>query len=978
VYPPRFNDSDAPSGLRKLQTHHFAALLDGKVNELGICAQMDKLFKLQALERQTPHVLYEHAAQSIAKSVLAYEQGRGELSFDGLLSYLHDALSKGDGEGQSINQTLANTIARQFPVALIDEFQDTDQVQFGIFDKIYLRQDADCQTSLLMIGDPKQAIYSFRGGDIYTYLKAANAVGDAKYTLATNYRSTAQMVEAVNYLFECGDALEKGAFRFSDGQSNPIPFYPVNANGLSSRFVIEGKRETSLVFWEHVNYKDNGKLAPHNAQQWRNDMANACATQIAELLQGALDGQTYFCDAQRPEQRRTVSPRDIAVLVNNKNEAAAVKQALMAKNLNSVYLSTRGSVLSTPVAKEILYWLKAMAQPSQVSLIRRALGTQSINRSVVELQQMLNDETLIDQMVQRFSAYRIIWTYNGVLPALRKLMLDFNVHSQLLSQRDGERIITDLLHIGEVLQQASITLDGIESLLSYFEQALYAPEQDEVDFNKPRLESDNDLIKIVTVHKSKGLQYPLVFLPYASAASNVPKHQNFFTYHKEGELKVSFDPSEAKQALQEELAQEDIRKLYVALTRAKYMTWVGCANNTEWQKSGLAYLLNASAHSDDPSKALQSLVQGAPASIDVCPLPQPSDASYRAPTRSEIGHARTSTRKVEQMWNTYSYSSIQYDHATTHLSNASANETHNESTNIDPRVQEQLQDNAELTDVNAPPTLAHTLAQDVLNVHTFHRGAMPGTFLHNILEWACKTGFSKVASSPHLLKDHVSAQIESAGWQQYNDIVFEWMMGVITQPFTLATHADEAPAKGCLSELTLVIAEMEFWFSTHKADLHKIDQIVRNKTLKGAPRATVDGFGRRNDAAQTIMSGIFKGFIDLTFEANGQYYVLDYKSNHLGDDDSAYTLENMELAILAHRYDLQFVIYLVALHRLLKQRLPDYDYEQHVGGCVYYFLRGYASETQGVFTTKPSLEVIEAIDEIFTSRALSLTAEDVV
>lgn len=972
-------------GYEKLSTKGFTEALGDKVPVLPICEHIDKLFAMQTLEAGAKYPLYEHAAHCVSALIQEQQQARGELGFDGLLIELHKALmieaseieesscsASPLGEGKSKRLRLASSIAKQFPVALIDEFQDTDQVQFGIFEKIYLREQAQNQTSLLMIGDPKQAIYSFRGGDIYTYLKAAEAVGEHKYTLATNYRSTHSMVAAVNALFEHAEARTNQAFNFSFKGQNPIPFYPVKAQGLKTELVIEGKTPKSLVFWQHFAEDEGGKLKALSADGWRADMAEACASAIVDILLLSLEGKAYFADSQQSKYKQAVLPSDIAILVNEKKEAQAVKDALLAKNVNSVYLSTRGSVLDTQVAKDVLLWLKAIAEPTHIALIRNALGTQTINKPFVELERLINDENYIDAVVQQFTGYKQLWLSKDVLPMLRKFMLDFDIHKQLLERTGGERMITDLLHLGEVLQQASIKLDGIENLISYYENAMSADPKDEVEFNTPRLESDSDLIKVVTVHKSKGLQYPLVFLPYASKPAEVSRYQSFYPYHKDGELKASFDPTDAKRVLSEEIEQEDIRKLYVGLTRAKYATWVGVANNKQWNKSGLAYLLGVKPNDQLVNSALLRLAHAQPDDIEISPLPMINDLRYTPPKKPDLGEALHAHEKVQQLWNTFSYSSIQYASQDKHI--ATSRNLDDEPNNIDPKMSEQLSENQD--DAVEPSLLDDglALAEEQKTHHTFHRGAKPGTFLHNILEWACKTGFKRVINEPELLRHHVKTQIDNAGWHEYEEVVYPWMYNLISKPFALHGHHNKQTVALC--ELSLSVAEMEFWYSTHEADLLKIDALVQAYTLNGAPRRSAIPFAKlaatksNQGSANSLMSGIFKGFIDLSFEHQGKYYVLDYKSNFLGDGDNAYTLENMEASILEHRYDLQFVIYLVALHRLLTQRLPNYHYERDVGGCIYYFLRGYQSESQGVFSVKPPLSLIEAVDAIFAGKGV--------
>jgi len=668
--------------------------------------------------------------------------------------------------------------------------------------------------------------------------------------------------------------------------------------------------------------------------------------------------------AQENAKKVRVLPSDIAILVNKKSEADEVKKALLAKNLNSVYLSTRGSVLDTQHAKDVLVWLKAVAEPTRVGHIRNALGTPSINRSFVELHSVITNESLLDEMVQQFSALKQTWQHQGVLPMLRKFMLVFDVQQTLLHGVDGERSMTDLLHIGELLQQASLKIDGISNLISYFESLLGAEEKGEVEFNKPRLESDSDLIKIVTVHKSKGLQYPLVFLPYASSGADINNKQTFFSYNDEdGNISVSFQRDVAKEPLQKESEQEEIRKLYVGLTRAKYATWVGMANNSSIHKSGIAYLLGIRDSKTDFGVALNDFCQTMPEHLQVQELPANTGQMYKRQQVITLGAAREAKTQVQQTWDTFSYSSIKY----LKPKDDEALKT-SDSTNLDQKIATRLMDNQESREVADEDQRVATASTNdnstvVLqqSLHTFHKGAQAGTFLHDILEWAAHQGFAHIAEHPQQLKEHLMVQTQNMGWSDYADVVCEWMMCLIADRIPIGVLPAESSAaqntiEVSLAELSLAVPEMEFWFSTDSASLQEIDALVTSHIFPGMMRPS---------ATPQIMTGIFKGFIDLTFEQGGRYYVLDYKSNYLGESDEFYTQENIEASILSHRYDLQFVIYIVALHRLLQQRLKDYDYDKHVGGCVYYFLRGIHAPTKGIFNTKPPLWLIEQIDDIF-------------
>ncbi|MEX2474548.1 UvrD-helicase domain-containing protein, partial [Marinobacter sp.] len=359
--------------------------------------------------------ILRHASHWIADRLESEKQKRSEMGFDDLLSRLDDALHGPRGD------QLAATIRRQFPVALIDEFQDTDPVQYRIFDRIYQVAGSDAATCLLMIGDPKQAIYGFRGADIHTYLQARQGVQDRTYTLGKNFRSAKPMVAAVNRVFEHSDQHStEGAFLFGKGDTSPLPFQGVDANGTKRLWSVNGEQPPSLVFWTHES-DDQGKdgnpkgLAKGAATA---DVADTCASEIARLLTLGQAGLAGFAAADNLADLNPVAPKDIAILVNNRNEASAVRDALGRRRIKSVYLSDRDSVLTSQEAKEILCWLRACAEPRQLAYIRAALATPTLGQPPLALNQLLTDELILEREIERFMGYQQQWQAQGVLPML--------------------------------------------------------------------------------------------------------------------------------------------------------------------------------------------------------------------------------------------------------------------------------------------------------------------------------------------------------------------------------------------------------------------------------------------------------------------------------------------------------------------------------------------------------------------------------
>ncbi|WP_412536797.1 exodeoxyribonuclease V subunit beta [Marinobacter sp. MIT932201] len=890
--------------------------------------------------------ILRHASHWIAERLESEKRKRSEMGFDDLLTRLDEALHGPRGD------QLAATIRRQFPVALIDEFQDTDPVQYRIFDRIYNVAGGDPDTCLLMIGDPKQAIYGFRGADIYTYLQARQGVKERTYTLGKNFRSAKTMVAAVNRVFEHSDQHSRdGAFLFGKGDTSPLPFQGVDANGTKRVWAINGQVQPSLVFWTHESGEEDKDGNPKGMAKGTAtaDVSETCASEIARLLTLGHAEQAGFALPDDPEDLDPVAPKDIAILVNNRNEASAVRDALSRRRIKSVYLSDRDSVLTSRESKEMLCWLRAFAEPRQLAYIRAALATPTLGQSWDALNQLLTDELVLEREIERFIGYQQQWQKQGVLPTLRSFLMDFEVPGRLLQRPDGERRLTDILHIAELLQQDSLQLDGEHALVHHYTQILRAADEED-EHRTLRLESDAGLVKVITVHKSKGLEYPLVFLPFGTAFRAQSEKQAFVRYHDDGgRLITVFDPSpdDVARADQERLG-EDIRKLYVALTRARFATWVGTAALDNWQQSGLGYLIGDDGQSRI-SDCLEELAQGR-GEIGITPLPDPDETQYQEQAPEALGPALISKREAKEDWWIASYSSIEYT-GMTGTGIAFTGEVEDAQTqNL---LEESSQEDSQEDNNETAQLAAHR------NQHHFPKGAGPGTFLHELLEWCTQQGFQRVVDNPSLLREHLTRRCGTRGWGDWVEPLERWLLALISKPLVL-DRADTKPVS--LANLATLRPELEFWFESRNVSVRKLDQLVTAHTLNGADRPRVE---------ETRFNGMLKGFIDLVFEHEGRYYVLDYKSNTLGEDDSAYTDQAMGDAILDKRYDLQYVLYLLALHRLLKARLPDYDYDRHVGGAVYLFLRGIDSTGGGAFSDKPPRALIEQLDALFDGESLT-------
>jgi len=906
-----------------------------------------------------------HALREVGRDLEVQKQRRAELGFDDLLIRLDAALQGPGGE------RLAALIHQQFPVAMIDEFQDTDPVQYRIFDAIYRVNELLTDRGLFLIGDPKQAIYSFRGADINTYLRARFATENRHYTLATNYRSTTTMVDAVNQVFALAETHPRGAFRFRSEGDDSVPFVSVTAQGRRDTLEIDGNPVSGLTIWQLPPEGDSDVVG---ATRYRERMAAHAASSVREWLALAQQGRAGLRDAAG--KLSPLRPADIAILVRSGTEAQAIRDALAVRGLPSVYLSDRDSVFASSQAEDVLVWLRACAEPTNDLLLRSALATRTLDQDWATLDRLSHDEIFWEQQVMRFRGYHECWQRQGVLPMLRSMLSDFSLPTRLLRQPDGERSLTNLLHLAEWLQREAAELDGEHALIRHLAEQLASPSGEEV----LRLESDDDLIKVVTIHKSKGLEYPLVLLPFAASWREVggrgASPPSYFDPIAKGRLvellrdtKVSKD---AYMQADDERQGEDMRLLYVALTRARHATWLGLAplvsgnaKRNELHKGALGYLLGG-GEALEPAQidaALAALAARSPA-IVIAPAPPITELRLDPPSVAAPGPARMPVRSCRESWWIASYSALPFDNVLRSGGDAAALLSDESGAGraagfdsrrgIEPESAVQALVLEEREQPSQPEATSTPRAQ-VDDLHRFPRGPAAGTFLHSLLEWAGDETFVLASEDAAAREDAIARRANLRGWTHWIPALDAWLAELLACQLPLPGGERVA-----LASLRTYQVELEFWFASHRVDVQRIDALVAAHTLEGRSRPAL---------AATQLNGMFKGFIDLTFEYQGRYYVADYKSNWLGESTAAYTTAAMRDTVLEARYELQYVIYLLALHRQLKARLPDYDYDEHVGGALCIFLRGTAAPTRGVHLERPPAALIHALDALFSGGA---------
>lgn len=814
----------------------------------------------------------------------------GVMTSDDQLRLLDEALQTEQGGH------LAQQIRSLYPVAMIDEFQDTDPVQYRIFSRIYPTSEASPDYALIMIGDPKQAIYAFRGADIFTYMKARTQISiERSFTLDTNYRSHSDLIGAVNALWQN----RPKPFIYDKS----IEFYPVKSGG---------QHDKSAPVWDPGVASDHLQIwynpEEETVDQARQRIARECAAQISAVLGGAA----HFPGKTRKQTRPLVAG-DLAVLVATKAEAGIIRDALTAAGIGSVFL-TQKKVYESGEARDLLSILDAIANPGNETSVRRALATHAWGCRAEALVAMQQNESEWEEQLAMMHSYQQTWQRRGIMAMLMQWLEDDERAVRLRSHVDGERSLTNLIHLGELLQARSRKVRGHAALLRWLSDKVQDSD-DAGDEAQLRLETDDRLVTISTIHKSKGLEYPLVFLPYLWADSSHHKGSDT-TYYDGHQVVRSLAPDDkAKEAAVRDQKAERLRLLYVALTRARYgcYVWISGAKinrKVNWPTTALGYLLNTEDLStlDLPGIYIGSIPQwtaGLQAELDVPPPP--------------VTAARV-TGQWRDNWRVGSYSGLaaQSGHDASHSSSHTSADT----------AEQAGADLSQTLDLDAAAPSAQVLTQPPESLPlplTFPKGVNPGTCLHSLFEdWDFTTPEQLLSLCEERLP------LYGLGEQPAADVA-QWLTAIVQQPFLLYDTT------ACLADIRREqrLDEMEFYLP------------VGNLT----PAAVESLLGSRDGEAARFhfepLTGYLKGFIDLIFEWQGRYYVADYKSNYLGDQPQDYRPQSLRESMRDHRYDLQSWIYLVALDQLLSQRLPDYDPHKHLGGSVYLYLRGMGDHFTG-------------------------------
>ncbi|QLD32734.1 exodeoxyribonuclease V subunit beta [Mannheimia varigena] len=849
----------------------------------------------QQFENSLKAILLYQFLIGLKTKLAEYKQSHPERGFDDLLIMLNQAL-----KNPQTGKALAQKIRSIYPFAMIDEFQDTDLTQYEIFSQIFMVEQSD--NGFIMIGDPKQSIYKFRRADIFTYLRAAKQA-EEQFTLGKNWRSLPEVVQAVNNLFYFANE-EKSPFLYDD-----IGFYPVKADGRKGKLISE---QGHFVCYT----SDKTKL---------DDVAEICAYQIHQQLKAMNEGKFGI---EKNGEFNPFEPKDIAILVRKGSQAKRIKKALAKRNIKSVYLAESASVFGSEIATELCWILQAGLNPYNYKALLSALGSTLWGLSAAEIYRYKENEMLWDLKVNQFVEYSTIWKEQGILPMLHKIYLEQGIIERLKGLPNADRLITDLLHLTEILQETSQALESEAELMRWYEKQISSP-----DFNDEqqlRLESEEELIKIVTIHGSKGLQYPIVWLPFAAEKSEGDTKVNLGLYrNQKGELDWYLGEEETKEQIQNEAYAEDLRLFYVALTRAEsQLNLVLPKMISGW--SPLHYLLSEGELPKDKTSVADYFNQKQ-ISADIIEVAEHLPLSYWESGKMEESYqAKTFSDTIRVVGQITSFTSLYAQHE--RFSEGKADS-----------VMDFAQDRDVHIETIEPD---YTVETDVFSPFQFPHGIKVGTVLHSFLEH-CRFG-------EQIDEESVAKVCEQLGLnEEWPEPTLGWFERILTTPLLGANF--------CLKEIDEAkrLNEWQFYLrlKNDKA-LHQLNALLKQHSplAKNLP-----------DLQLPQLEGFVRGFVDCIVQMNGKFYLIDYKSNFLGYLPQNYSTENIQREMGRQRYDLQYLLYTLAVHRYLTVRLSEnYDYERDFGGVAYLFLRAMNGESaSGVYFDKPSKLLIEEMDRLF-------------
>lgn len=970
------------------------------------------------------------------------------ISNDEVLRQLAVALN--NNKDKSRGDVLASLLRKRYPVAMIDEFQDTDPVQFAIFSKLYLNQDAiDESAHCYLIGDPKQSIYAFRGTDINSYNKAKELILGNKgnvYTLNTNYRSCQNIIKGVNeifYEYEEPKTQESSEGSFSNIESqnseeslsekkvqidypyvkNPFDYYnnsgkegyldskihfePVNfsdkANSVRFYFKDDSSKEIPICnYIREVSFADSQETP--KANDYYGEIAKFVALDVKRCL---LEGKIF-----ENGEERDVKPSDITILVNDAKENSFIQDALKKQSIQSVYFSDKESVINsedknynitvTEEAANVIYLMEAMCDSTNSPKVNRLLGSSLLRLSSEKFLDSIKSDKL-DSEITLLRACRDSWEKYGFITAFSQYIYQHDLLCTILETDGGERSLSNYFQIAEIVQSVNSKVVGSNAQLLWFKELVLNNKGElSEDVTKKHLESEQSLVKVMTIHKSKGLEFPIVFTPYESGFMAL-KSKDSAVYYDPNSKQVCYaldrenkiNGKTVKDLVEVAALQEQERLLYVALTRAKlanFITLPSCVSlERKPYQSPLKKLISLVSKDDSadskgkPSKRTTKKSKDKEVEIDttkdvVVADPQPTLKAVENPElfkkleTVELDESIKVQNSISQDCSVSSLDKGAVDNSFTVTSySAITSGAHNDMFASSADEKETSVEDGDSDD---------SKDKDLINFN-FAKGSTAGSFLHKLMEIVLAKDDVDKADKDSLY-NFVNSQLKYDFYHLVSKpgddedtknekivALSQWLYDILNANL-LPKAKDGNQVK--LSNLKALdcARELDYFLPCKDFKVRVLNGICHDFYESEVKAFELTSIPELPDLKKSNFRGFMNGSLDLVAkfvtETGPKFYMIDYKSNYLGNSYSRYTQQKILKSIFESRYDVQILFYSLALYRFLKTNLPNFSYENDFGGVMYLYLRGmnsFDARSSGQFYVKPSEALIERLDKLF-------------
>ncbi|MBO4631037.1 MAG: UvrD-helicase domain-containing protein, partial [Lentisphaeria bacterium] len=916
----------------KLNEHFQAhAGFEGPNGKMALlCAELHKI-----CDAYESSVLL-HAAQWTVKQFAGMKERENFLTFDDLLHGVLTAV-------MDPRNPLRNLVRKQYRAAIVDEFQDTDPVQYEIFRRIF--GEAGTGHILFFVGDPKQAIYGFRGGDTATYRTARDFVKKygREYSLCRNYRSAEKLLDAVNSLFENCPRPPTGIESvFADPA---VQFQPVSSGKSGSGLVDQhGEEDPDPLKFRWLTLSDPKASAVFSLNEILDRACRACAEDIVSLLASPR---------LNPETKRPLCPNEIAVLVPDNTDARRMRKELKKRNVPCVIPKSE-NVFKSAAAQYLKTVLKAVESPSDVSFVSEAMLTPLLGFSLddmIRIHASVSGENVSEQLTllqEKMLHLKSVWHQNSFLKMFQELLSCFEVRARLLKRGDGERILTDLLHLRDLIQQkiseSGLSPSGVLSYLSAEEKEVDSEEKETM------METDRSAVVITTVHSSKGLEYPVVMLPLMFKKSFEFQRGRIACWHDaDGQLNLSLSPDqEAIQYIELERKQELMRLLYVALTRAKYSCYLywglikGKTPRGLYDQTAMDWLFPSLSGHDlrnwdggEPIPQLRNTEIQSVMTDQLACTPWHPEA-----LRQEHLILRRWQGKMDPDYHFTSFTALAGAHGTADGFDYDSGDSGNRLDN---------------------PS----------GIFKIPAGAQTGNAWHDIME---EIDFAAFDPQNGQDRDFIENKLEIFGVlnrgmkseirREYVDLTGEMIRQLLNTPLLSAEGTGFALRDISRSER---FSELKFNYCFHQEV--RTEQLI--PVLSDYVRDTF-GWNESGIAIRNlrISGGFLNGALDLLFRHDGKFYIADWKSNRINGHTSGFSPAGVNEEMAHHAYYLQYLIYTVAVMKYLALHLhhplSEVDYDRLFGGVFYFFMRGVdcSRPGQGVFRARPPYALVRNLEQL--------------